>query len=378
MTAGVKQRANGRWIARYYGPDHKERSKTFDTKRDAVAWRSEQIAEMRRGNWVDPRGGSLLFSEFASVWLETKRGLKPSSYSSYVEVLESRVLPKWESWSVGAISVGEASSWRSALLAAHLSPSRVNKCLLILRQVLDIAISRGKLAQNVMNSSELKRVRERKSKAEAFTAEEVFLLAAHMPEHYRLATIFACFTGVRMGELIALKVSDLDLKRQIVHVERSSVLVDGVVHTGSPKTHEVRDVPLISLLVGELEAHIKGKKKTDWLFPDPSGAQMVSDKFRTVFMNRVAKIGRPKMTPHNCRDTAASLAISLGKASVKTVSVMMGHADAAITLQRYTAFFPNDYDTLRDSLGDAASSAAKSSAKAVAAILKNRDLDGSE
>lgn len=378
MATGVKKRANGRWIARYYGPDHKERSKTFDTSRDAVAWRNEQLAELRRGNWVDPRGGSLLFSEFAEVWLETKRGLKPSSYASYVEVLNSRVLPKWESWSVGAISVGEASSWKSALIASKLSPSRVNKCLLILRQVLDIAISRGKLAQNIFNSKELKRLGERKSKAEAFTAEEVFLLAAHMPEHYRLATIFACYTGVRMGELIALKVSDLDLEERIAHIERSSVLVDGVVHTGLPKTHEVRDVPLIDLLVSELQEHIKAKKKTDWLFPDPSGDQMVSDKYRTVFTNRVAKIGRPTMTPHNCRDTAASLAIKLGRASVKTVSVMMGHADAAITLQRYTAFFPDDYDTLRSSLGDAALAAATSSAKAVAEIQRTRLSDGSD
>ena len=378
MTAGVKQRANGRWIARYYGPDHKERSKTFDTKRDAVAWRSEQIAEMRRGHWIDPRGKNALFSEFTSKWLESKRGLKPSSAFSYKEVLESRVLPKWETWPVGAITVDAVSSWVTALVNDGLSPSRVNKCTLVLRQVLDIAVSRGKLPQNIMKAKELKRLRENKSKPEAYTAQEVFLLAAHMPKHYQLATLFACYTGVRMSELIALKVGDLHLDEALVHIDRASVLVNGQIHTGLPKSHEIRQVPLIGLLIPKLRDHVAGKKKADWLFPDPSGGQMVADKFRSVFMNRTAKIGRPEMTPHNCRDTAASLAISLAKSSIKTVSVMMGHADAALTLQRYTALFPKDYDNLRLALGEAAEKAEKETANAVREIAKNGDLDGSE
>jgi integrase len=244
----------------------------------------------------------------------------------------------------------------------------VNKCLLVVRQVLDVAVSRGKLPQNVLKVHKIKAIRERKSKPEAFTPDEVFVLAAHMPEHYSLATIFACYTGVRMSELVALQVGDLDFKNKLAHIERATVMVDNLPVTGLPKSHEVRDVPLIDLLVSRLSQQIKGRKKSDWLFPDPQGGQMVADKFRSAFKTRVKLIGRPGMTPHNCRDTAASLAISLG-ASVKTVSVFMGHSDASVTLRRYTAFFPKDYDTLRDALSKAVSTAERKTSKRVEQIL---------
>lgn len=376
MTTGVKQTANGNWRARWRGLDNKERVRTFQRKADAVAFRAEMVAEKRRGIWVDPQGQSTKFSEFAEEWLASKQGLKPSSKASYAELLNSRVLPKWETWPVGRINSGEVMSWRSALLQDGLSPSRVNKLVLVVRQVLNVAVAKSKLPQNPLKIQPIKAVREPKSKPAAFTSDEVFLLAAIMPEAYQLATLFACYTGLRMSELVAVQVGDVNLKEKIVNIERATVIVDNVPVTGLPKSHEVREVPLVDFLVDRLGPQIKGRKKTDWLFPDPSGSQMIADRFRSAFMTRTARIGRPEMTPHNCRDTAASLAISLG-ASVKTVSVFMGHADPSITLNRYTAFFPKDYDVLRQAMSKSAREAEKRTAKKVASLQASLD-DNSE
>ena len=95
--------------------------------------------------------------------------------------------------------------------------------------------------------------------------------------------------------------------------------------------------------------HTTDKKKSDWLFTGPDGGQLVADSYRGRFKTAATEVGRPDMTPHNLRDTYASWAISAG-VPLPVVSESLGHANPSITLNFYAAFFPSDYDKLRDAL----------------------------
>lgn len=67
----VQKRDRGgqiRWIGRYRGPDGKERSKTFETKKAAKGWVTEREREMRRGEWIDPGMGKITVGEVVTQW----------------------------------------------------------------------------------------------------------------------------------------------------------------------------------------------------------------------------------------------------------------------------------------------------------------------
>ncbi len=91
------------------------------------------------------------------------------------------------------------------------------------------------------------------------------------------------------------------------------------------------------------------RPRSDFLFRSVTGGQAAADNYREVFKPAAIAIGRPEMSPHNCRDTYASWAISLG-VPVTAVSKSLGHADASVTLKVYADFFPQDYDRLRTAL----------------------------
>ncbi len=85
------------------------------------------------------------------------------------------------------------------------------------------------------------------------------------------------------------------------------------------------------------------------MFVTADGKQLLADSFRGAFKVATTAIGRPDMTPHGCRDTYASWAISAG-VPITSISESLGHANPSITLTFYAALFPSDYDKLRAAL----------------------------
>lgn len=151
------------------------------------------------------------------------------------------------------------------------------------------------------------------------------------------------FRGLRIGELAALRSNDLDLMRGTLRVDESLSEVGGRVVIGAPKTHESRrTVTLPAFLRDMLTEHLASfsdpRDPDAFVFLGPGGGILRPGNYRRrIFDPAVRAAGlswRP--TPHNLRDTAATLAITAG-ADVMEVARMLGHTDPAITLRRYAA-----------------------------------------
>ncbi|CAN3701138.1 Putative prophage phiRv2 integrase [Microbacterium sp. MM2322] len=167
----------------------------------------------------------------------------------------------------------------------------------------------------------------------------------------------AAYTGLRWGELSALRVRDIDMLRRRLAVTENAVRNGADVHVGSPKTHERRSVGFPSFLVLPLARLCEGKAREDLVFGD--GLEYMqrpraSGGSRSWFVTALDAAGLERMTVHDLRHTAASLAISSG-ANVKAVQRMLGHASAAMTLDVYADLFDDDVDTVSAAL-DAARS----------------------
>lgn len=142
---------------------------------------------------------------------------------------------------------------------------------------------------------------------------------------------------------------------------RNAVKVNGVIHVGTPKTHATRSVPFPAFLSEPLARMCEGKGRDSILFGEGEAHMVLPHSQRGWFTAAVGRAqaadpGFPRLTPHDLRHTAASLAISAG-ANVKAVQRMLGHASAAMTLDVYAELFDDDLEAVSTALDQARSAA---------------------
>ena len=154
---------------------------------------------------------------------------------------------------------------------------------------------------------------------------------------------------------IGLRVRDLDMLRRRATVSENAVQVGSEVLVGTPKAHKQRSVPLPEFLLPYLARQCQRRDRDDLLFPGDDGGHLGRPHSTSGwFIKAVAGSGVPRVTPHDLRHTAASLAVSAG-ANVKAVQRMLGHASAAMTLDVYADLFDDDLEAVATALHDARS-----------------------
>jgi integrase len=186
-------------------------------------------------------------------------------------------------------------------------------------------------------------------------------------EMYRLVVLFLAYTGVRFGEMAALRVRRIDLEKRRAVIAESVTPVQGLgMVWGTTKTHQRREVPIPRFLVDDLARHLEGREPDDLVFAGiRSGNPLRVSGFRKVFRPAAESIGIPDLYPHELRHTAASLAIASG-ADVKVVQQMLGHGSATMTLGTYGHLFENRLDEVADAM-DAARNLERGSTPALPA-----------
>jgi len=189
----------------------------------------------------------------------------------------------------------------------------------------------------------------------------VALLASHSRQHATLVE-FVAYTGLRWGEATGLRVQDFEPLRRRVFITENAVAVGGEIITGSPKTHESRSVPVPAFLIEQLAVLYQGKRRDQLIFGDGTNHVRSPDSRRGWYVAAIREAQEadplfPRLTLHDLRHTAASLAVSAG-ANVKAVQRMLGHKSAAMTLDVYSDLFEDDLDAVGNAL-DRARAAAK-------------------
>ena len=217
------------------------------------------------------------------------------------------------------------------------------------------AVKDGRLAINPAAGVSLPRVHQAEKRY--LTHQQLAQLADECGETYRLVVLFLAYTGLRWGEMAALRVRRLDFLRRRALVAESVTPVRGMMTFGPTKGHERREVPLPRFLVDQLAQHVSGKAPDDLVFTGERGAIMRTGTFRRGALIEAAKaVAIPGFHPHELRHTAASLAIASG-ADVKVVQQMLGHKSAVMTLDQYGHLFGDRLDIVADAMDAARSEA---------------------
>ena len=346
--ASIARRPDGTYRPRYRDERGKEHARHFKRKVDAQRWLDEVTAAVQTGTYVDPKRARTTVGELAPVWLAGKINLKPTRRARYADVLKTHVLPRWRNVALIGVTHGDVQAWLSELSDRGLAGASVRKAQGVLSGILGLAVRDRRLAVNPALGVALPPMQEKRRRY--LTAEQLEALAdAAGPG--RVAVLVLGYCGLRWSELAALRVRHFDLLRRRVLVEEAVTEVDGSrLVWGTPKTHGRRSVPLPRFLVDELARTVVTRPADELAFPSPKGAVLRNRNARSAWFDAAARaIGEPGLTPHELRHTAASLAIKAG-ANVKAVQRMLGHASAAMTLDRYTDLFDDDLDDVADRL----------------------------
>jgi integrase len=163
--------------------------------------------------------------------------------------------------------------------------------------------------------------------------------------------------GLRWGEAIALRVCDIDFLRRRIELHRNAVCVGGVFHAGSLKSNKSRAVVLPAFVMDALAGSAAGKGREELLWCSRAGHYLRAPAGpHCCLASAVARCQLtdetfPRITAHDLRHTAASLAMSAG-ANPKVVQRTLGHASAAMTLDVYADLFESDLDAVAQSVAE--------------------------
>jgi integrase len=306
-----------------------------------------EVAKMR-GEYVAPRHARVTIGELGPAWLDRQRGhMKASGFRTYESAWRVHVAPRWTHTRIGDVRFSEVQSW-VATLSDTLSPSMTSTVFSVLARILDDAVRDRLLASNPSRGVKLPQRPPRRNTY--LTADQLQLLADEAGRYSSLVLLLGV-GGLRFGEAAALRVSDINFLRRRIALHRNAVKVGSQFVVGSLKNNENRTVVLPSFVAEALARTAEGKGRDDLLWPSASGGYLGppagNKSWLSGAVDRCQKMDKtfPRVTAHDLRHTAASLAISSG-ANVKVVQQMLGHASAAMTLDVYADLFDSDLDAV--------------------------------
>lgn len=356
ISSYTTSKGETRYRVRFTTPDGKRTDKRgFARKRDAVAWEAEHVTIAKAtGTFVDTNSSNTTVAQLYDTWIARK---KVSSKPSYIRTLQvtynKYIAPTWGYIPVGKIDKPSVQQWIVAVSngigdESAKSPTVVHRVHGILAGILDDAVDARLIVVNPARGVELPR-KVRKTKHTYLSPNQLMRLAEACGQ-YRPLILLLGITGLRWGEMTALKVKDIDPARHRIDVYESAIIINNEVVVTTPKTHEIRSVMYPALLDDMLNLD---RERESLLFVGDDGGYLrhvrAPKTGRSWFTRACDAAGIPRMTIHDLRHTAASIMVRSG-ANVKTVQRQLGHASAAMTLDVYADLFDDDLDDLRDRL----------------------------
>jgi len=355
--SSIDRRDNGRYRARYFAPDRRWKSKTFDRRVDAERWLRSQLSSIDRGEWIDPILRRTRFEELAEKWLSTIAGLRPKTQAGYESLLRCHVLPEFGEKELAQIDRVLVREWLAGLQRLGLSTSRRRQARQVVSSILGLAVEGGYISTNparglkVMGGTQREMLHLSASQVQGLAEAAESL----RPGSGVLVRLLA-YGGVRWGEAVAIRRGRCDLVRSRLFVRESLSEVRGHLYFGPTKTHQERVIILPPFLRDALAIHLAEHVASDddaLIFTSPKSEPLRASNWRRrVWYPACEASGMPDgLRIHDLRHTAASLLVSAG-AHVKAIQRHLGHSTASQTLDRYAHLFTHDLEAVADRLED--------------------------
>lgn len=346
------------WQARWVDAAGVRQSATVDTRAEAEALLAARKVEISRGGAGDPRVARITLADWWAIWTPGRQ-VRPTTAERDDAIWRHHIAPRLAARQLGQLRRSDLAAWLVDLSAAGLAPATVTRCLAVLRGCLAAAVDDGRLAANP--AARLSVQLDTSSEQRYLSAGELEALEAAIDPHWSLLVPFAAATGLRIGEMAALRVRHLRLAAGEVVVEGTATEVTG--RTGGrwqvtpPKSRAGRRVvpTVYPALARRLAEHVerRGLGAEDWLWAGPDKGPLRASNWRArVWRPAVVQAGlEPAPTPHALRHTAVAAWIAAGAGRYE-VSRWAGHASPSTTERLYGHLWAVDHSGTRAAIGE--------------------------
>lgn len=337
------EQRNGTWFLRLMVNGVRRFEALSSSVLEARKIRDQRLTEIRQnGNKlveISPPGTTLsesegmLFGDVVVSWSHRQSArikqeqLKSSTWRDWRSSLNSKVLPAFGDMPIKSIGISEVESFIAGL---ECGPKRINNILVPLRGIFKYAKRQGYISENPM--ADIDNLKVALSDVKPFTLEEVMAILQAAPILYRSFFTVAFYTGMRFGEMAALKWHQVDFNRQLILVRETRVYgEEGRTKTSKSK----RDIEILPPVNEALELQKRQSGKDSYVFRDRIGKPMNPDHFREVVWKPVlSNAGLAYRPPMQTRHTFATLMIDTGE-DLGWVQRQLGHGSLQMIYTRY-------------------------------------------
>lgn len=303
--------------------------------RDQYLQEIQFYGDIQRPEVKDADNEGILFGAFALNWAKiTEKRIKYSTFRGYRSAMNAYILKAFGNRPLRDISYLDIENFISEL---DCSGKRINNILVPLRGVFKLAFKSGIIDQNVMIMVENRKVE--KPQINPLSIKEVNKFLACVDPFYKPFFEVAFFTGMRAGEMSALKWDNVDFERKIIRVVETRVYGK----EGRPKTNSsYRDINMLPMVYHALkEQALRTRLRGSYVFLNQDHKPIEIETLRKNAWTRgLKKAGISYRPVIQTRHTFATMMVSSGE-NLGWIQKMMGHSSLKMITDKYFSYIPN-------------------------------------
>lgn len=281
---------------------------------------------------------TLTIDDYSSIWFQQKqRNWSHTTIRGYSQKYNSYIKPNFGHLRLKDFKASMFDEWASK---QKLSGKSINEARNVLHQIFKRAFNDEVIDFNP--AERIERYKQEHKEPEPFNKDEITKILAALETPYREFFQFAIWTGLRTGELLALRWQDIDLEKGVAHIRKN------ITHgkEKEPKTKgSIRKIEMLPEAISALKSIINSKHYDNYrVFIDPKTktTYKYADGLRKyVWMPTLKRIGVNYRYPYQCRHTFASMMLTAGR-NPMWVASQMGHSDWGMIRKTYGRWIENN------------------------------------
>lgn len=360
----IYQRKDGRWVAQitYVANDGQKKRKTFygTQQQEVVEKMRKFIADIERSEVIEPN--KLTTAQWLKEWLTVYKmpHIRPKTYEQYESAIRVHIIPYVGEIKLQHLQARQIQEMYSSLTKKGLSPRSIYLVHLVLRMALDQAQKERYITVNPVKLTDPPKVKKKTAQVMSIEEQNAFLEAL---KGERLAPVFLFLitTGVRRGEALGLKWSDIttdkdgtliaNIRRSVVRAKDPTGKVKTKILIQDTKTEKSkRQIPVSEFMAEVLRKHKVRQNEerlmagpewqnTDFVFCTKFGGVMEPGVLYREFRRILKKAKLENIKIHTLRHTFATRLLELGE-HPRVVQELLGHEDITTTLNTYSHVAP--------------------------------------